>query len=187
VSICGSAARLSGSEDAPGRTRGSSRLALRVLCRERLRRSDVDATNRAYFEATETDDSVSGVSATHATERGNAALREARTLARYTGKDEELTKPSVVLLDWVGDDEVTVRWDTARGELADETSLQALEDGSEDFAPKRFRGIGPRTGGVLLGIVLGAAVVIGVLAIFAPRGTDPSFDPTVQAAVDPGR
>jgi hypothetical protein len=106
-------------------------------------------------------------------ERGNAALCEARALARYSGRDQELTKPSVVLLDWLGDDEVTVRWDSVRGRLDEDASPRAGDDDDELFAPKRFRGIGGRAGGVMLGLVLGVAVTIGALAIFAPR-TAPS-------------
>lgn len=143
----------------------------------------MNASNRVFSDATEADLSESGVSeARGLRERGNLALCEARVLARYSEHDQELTKPSVVLLDWVGDDEVTVRWDTVQGRLSPEPAEQVGEDEDEIFAPKRFRGIGARAGGVMLGIVLGAAVTIGVLAVFAPH-TEPQPNPARDAPV----
>lgn len=148
------------------------------------------ASNRVYSDATESDPFESGISKMpDPRERGNAALSEARVLARYSGRDEELTKPSVMLIDWSGDDEVTVRWDATRHELPRSAAEQESDEFDDNpFAPRRFRGIGTRTGSVLLGLVLGVAVTIGVLAVFAPRTTtdEPgvSTDATAQAAVD---
>ena len=128
------------------------------------------ATNRMYSDATESDPFESGISTTaDLRERGNAALSEARVLARYSGRDEELTKPSVMLIDWCGDDEVTVRWDATRHRLVPTAAAELDDFDDNPFAPRRFRGIGTRAGSVLLGLVLGVAVTIGVLAIFAPR------------------
>ena len=148
------------------------------------------ATNRAYIDATEADPFESGISRTaDPRERGNAALSEARVLARYSGRDDELTKPSVMLLDWCGDDEVTVRWDSVRHQLPPNEAEPALGGLDEDeLEPQRFRGIGARAGGVLLGLVLGVAVTIGTLAIFAPRTApdEPSAGPdaALRAGVD---
>lgn len=129
------------------------------------------APHRAYIDATEPDPFESGISKKiDLRERGNAALSEARVLARYSGRDDELTKPSVMLLDWTGDDEVTVRWDDVRHGLHPKHAEATSDEPDDDaFASRRFRGIGARTGGILLGIVLGVAVTIGTLAIFAPR------------------
>jgi hypothetical protein len=134
----------------------------------------VTATNPLSSDAIESGPSESGISRTaELRERGNTALSEARVLARYSGRDEELTKPSVMLLDWCGDDEVTVRWDATRHGLAPTAAAPELDELDElddnPFAPRRFRGIGARAGSVLLGLVLGVAVTIGVLALFAPR------------------
>jgi hypothetical protein len=150
----------------------------------------VTAINREYSDATESDPFESGISRTpDLRERGNAALSEARVLARYSGREDELTKPSVMLIDWCGDDEVTVRWDATRHELPPSAAEPESDDFDDNpFAPRRFRGIGTRTGSVLLGLVLGVAVTIGVLAVFAPRATpdEPAIgtDATARAAVD---
>jgi hypothetical protein len=92
-----------------------------------------------------------------------------------------------MLLDWK-DDEVTVRWDAVRHAAASEASGLASEDQADElYVLKRFRGIGARAGSILLGLVLGVAVTIGVLAIFAPRtasDSNPAADATLQASVD---
>ena len=151
------------------------------------------ATNRLYSDGAESDPFESGVSKkTDLRERGNAALSEARVLARYSGRDEELTKPSVMLVDWCGDDEVTVRWDATRHQrLLPSPKTVDLDDMDDNpFAPRRFRGIGARAGSVLLGLVLGVAVTIGVLAVFAPRtvtdepSASTSTDTNERAVVD---
>ena len=80
----------------------------------------------------------------------------------YTAHDPDVTKPSVVLVDW-NDDEETVPWDIVRGEsLAD-------ADPDADLLPERWRGIGPRPGSIALGLVLGASLAIGVLAMILPQ------------------
>ena len=147
------------------------------------------ATNPSYSDATESDPSESGISRTSdLRERGNAALSEARVLARYSGRDEELTKPSVMLVDWC-DDEVTVRWDATRHQLVQNPVAPELDDLDDNpFAPRRFQGIGTRAGGVMLGLVLGVAVTIGVLAVFAPQKApdqpNVSSDTSERAGVD---
>jgi hypothetical protein len=148
----------------------------------------VNAINLTAAEPSGNEPFESGISdAPKRSERGNAVLDDARVLARYGGRDEELTKPSVMLLDWK-DDEVTVRWDAVRHAAASEASGGASEDEAEEFyALKRFRGIGARSGSILLGLVLGVAVTIGVLAIFAPRApaeSNPAVGVALQASVD---
>ena len=83
-------------------------------------------------------------------------------LKPYDAVDAERTKPSVMLLDWIGDDEVTVRWETVRRE----TPWPVAET---EAAPQRWQGIGPRGGGIALGLVLGVSMAIGSLAFLLPQ------------------
>lgn len=114
--------------------------------------------------------------ATNEREDGSPERSEARMLARYSARDDERTKPSVMLLDWIGDDEVTVRWETVRRDLPAAAFARAGAAAPEpeeldedfDFTPRRFRGIGSRAGGIILGVVLGAALTIGLFALFVP-------------------
>jgi len=90
------------------------------------------------------------------------------TLPRYGIRDDEMTRPGVVLIDWNGDDEATVRSIdvvTQRSAL----DAAALDD---DFDPDMFRshwrGIGRRPGTVALTVVLGVSVAIGLCALLSP-------------------
>ena len=89
----------------------------------------------------------------------------------YTAHDPDVTKPSIVLVDW-NDDEETVPWDIVRG--------QRLDD-DDDLLPKRWRGIGPRPGSIALGLVLGASLAIGVLAMILPQDAPASPLPPASA------
>jgi hypothetical protein len=118
---------------------------------------------------------VNASEATNGRSGDNGERSETRVLSRYGAREDEHTKPSVMLLDWNGEEEVTVRWETVRRD-APATVFRAAADASDfslfdddyDFDPPRFRGIGGHAGSVILGVVLGAAVAIGVCAIFAP-------------------
>lgn len=92
----------------------------------------------------------------------------------YTAEDPDRTKPSIVLVDWNGDDEETVPWDTIRGQRAD-----AADD--LDPLPERWRGIGPRPGSIALGLVLGASLAIGALALLLPQEAPASPLPPAAA------
>jgi len=89
-------------------------------------------------------------------------------LPRYGIRDDEKTRPCVVLFDWNGDDEATVRVRplahgarvSAPPPLDDRNDF----DGSE-FRP-RWHGVGRRPGAVALALVLGISVTIGVFAVF---------------------
>jgi len=116
---------------------------------------------------------------------------EPRVLGRYGERDDEHTKPSVMLLDWIGEDEVTVKWETVRRDVP--AAVPAAEGGAplpfayfddedEDLAPRRFRGIGGRAGGVILGVVLGAALTIGIFAVFVPEVPAPNSGVEVPAS-----
>ncbi len=146
----------------------------------------MNAINLTDAEPSGNEPFESGISdAPKRSERGNSALDGARVLPRYGSRDDELTKPSVMLLDWK-DDEVTVRWDAVRHSAASEAS--ASEDEAEElYVLERFRGIGARAGSILLGLVLGVAVTIGALAVFAPHApadSSSAADATAQASVD---
>ena len=92
-------------------------------------------------------------------DRGNAALREARRLARYGGRDDERTKPAVTLLDYTGDDEVTVRWENVRRDTPATFEIEAM-------APRPR--VSARTAGVTLGAVFGGALSICIVAFLSP-------------------
>ncbi len=115
----------------------------------------------------------------------NPERSETRVLSRYSAREDERTKPSVMLLDW-GGDEVTVKWETVRRDLPAAAFADAddplLFDDDYDFAPPRFRGIGGHAGSVILGVVLGAAVAIGVCAMFAPEQPAPSAESALAVA-----
>jgi hypothetical protein len=133
---------------------------------------------------------VNASEATNGQADDNSERSETRVLARYGARDDERTKPSVMLLDWIGDDEVTVRWETVRRDTparaflltADAADPEFDADDDDDFSPRRFRGIGGQAGSVILGVVLGAAVAIGVCALFAPAPPATSAETAVATA-----
>lgn len=98
------------------------------------------------------------------------------SLKPYTLEDLDRTKPSVMLLDWVGEDEVTVPWAAISRERL------PPEYPEEDEEPRRFRGVGPRPGSIALGIVLGASVAIGALALFLPQPSPAAPMPPMPTA-----
>jgi hypothetical protein len=132
---------------------------------------------------------VNASEATNGRSDGNSERSETRVLSRYGARDDERTKPSVMLLDWNGEEEVTVKWETMRRDnpsafaaAADPVDFSLFDDDDYDFDPPRFRGIGGHAGSVILGVVLGAAVAIGVCAIFAPAQPPPSAEAALAAA-----
>jgi hypothetical protein len=117
----------------------------------------------------------------------NPERSETRVLSRYSAREDEHTKPSVMLLDWSGD-EVTVKWETVRRDapaaaFTDAGDSLLFDDDDYDFAPPRFRGIGGHAGSVILGVVLGAAVAIGVCAMFAPEQPAPNAESAVAVGL----
>lgn len=84
-------------------------------------------------------------------------------LPRYGIREDEMTRPGIVLFDWNGDDE-TVRIHSITAPDADD-----FDDEVTSFGP-RWQGVGRRPGTVALAVVLGASVAIGVCALFAPDG-----------------
>jgi hypothetical protein len=100
----------------------------------------------------------------------NRAQNNHAPLPRYGIRDDEKTRPCVVLFDWNGDDEAPVHVRPL------ETSVRApfgpphadLDDDDIDvnlFRP-RWRGVGRRPGAVALALVLGVSVTIGAFALF---------------------
>jgi hypothetical protein len=91
-----------------------------------------------------------------------------RTLPRYGIRDDEKTRPCIVLFDWNGDDEATVRVSPLEPN-ARTTRTLPREDRDEDVDASMFRprwaGVGRRPGAVALAVVLGVSVAIGVIAI----------------------
>jgi hypothetical protein len=100
----------------------------------------------------------------------NAPQAPARTLPRYGIREDEMTRPGVVLFDWDGDDEATVRIEPFEPTALDPVLADAGLDDDIDvnmFRP-HWRGIGRRPGTVALSLVLGVSVIIGICAIFTP-------------------
>lgn len=96
------------------------------------------------------------------------------TLPRYGIRDDEMTRPGVVLFDWNGDDEATVRVDglepsgVGPGDDDDDENDEDEDDELEvSLFGRRFHGVGRRPGAVALGLVLGLSAGIGVCAWFA--------------------
>ncbi|HEY3493354.1 MAG TPA: hypothetical protein VGK73_01660, partial [Polyangiaceae bacterium] len=110
-----------------------------------------------------------------------ATQREDDFTKPYVAREEEHTKPYVSIpLDWIGEDEVTVRWETVRRELPPAYTAQL------DAPAPPQRGIGPRGAGLALGVVLGIAISIGSFALLlGSEGELPAR--TAQAAVLPER
>jgi len=98
----------------------------------------------------------------------NAPEPPTRSLPGYGLRDDEMTRPGVVLFDWDGDDEATVRVDAPS--LAATAEPDVDED--DDFDASQFRphwhGIGRRPGTVALTVVLGVSVAIGICALLLP-------------------
>jgi hypothetical protein len=105
------------------------------------------------------------------------------SLPLYGIRDEEMTKPCVVLVDWTVDEARAVAQEPEErlGETPDET-LELLPDEdvhemvddeleSDAFynalAP-RWHGVGRKPGVVALGVILTSCLVIGLVALFAP-------------------
>jgi hypothetical protein len=89
-------------------------------------------------------------------------------LPRYGIREDEMTRPGVVLFDW-NDDDAPVRVNIAPD--AEDDATQTEEDDDEELRVslfgRRFRGVGRRPGAVALGLVLGVSAAIGVCATFA--------------------
>jgi hypothetical protein len=87
------------------------------------------------------------------------------TLPRYGVRDDEMTRPGVVLLDW-NDEEQTVRVNTSRqGPPTVELEL----DFDEDMFRPRWRGIGRSAGAVIFGIAMGVCLAIGLFVLLEPK------------------
>jgi hypothetical protein len=84
---------------------------------------------------------------------------EHRELPSYGIREDEMTRPGVVLLDW-NSDEPTV---SVEPKLKP-TEEQELENYEALFRP-RWHGVGRTPGATVLGVVLGLCVAIGVFAL----------------------
>lgn len=98
----------------------------------------------------------------------NAPEAPARTLPRYGIREDEMTRPGVVLFDWDGDDEATVRIEPFEPTAPDAGAAPGDDDVDVNMFRPHWRGIGRRPGTVALSLVLGVSVVIGLCAIFTP-------------------
>ena len=95
---------------------------------------------------------------------------QAPVLARYGIRDDEMTKPCVVLFDWSGD-EATVVANPQLEQLElipDEDVHAGWEADPDDNAAPSWRGIGRRPGTVAIAVVLGICGGIGFAALFSP-------------------
>lgn len=102
----------------------------------------------------------------HGAERAQlTAARRAwlRNITPYSFRDGEVTKPNVLPLDWSGDDEVTVRWETVRRETR--PAPLPFEDLAEPVEDRPSRGFSPRATGMMVGVMAGAAATVGLLAL----------------------
>jgi hypothetical protein len=84
---------------------------------------------------------------------------EQRELPRYGIREDEMTRPGVVLYDW-NSDEATVSIEPK----LKPTEEEELEHYEALFRP-RWHGVGRTPGATVLGVVLGLCVAIGVFAL----------------------
>lgn len=95
----------------------------------------------------------------------NTPESPSRFLPRYGIREDEMTRPGVVIIDWDAYDEATVRIEPI--DVVAEPA--ALDDA---FDPDMFRphwhGVGRRPGTVALTVVLGVSVAIGLCALLSP-------------------
>lgn len=100
----------------------------------------------------------------------NAPETPARSLPRYGIREDEMTRPGVVLFDWDGDDEATVQINpyepTPLGPVLADAGVD--DDVDVDMFRSSWRGIGRRPGTVALSLVLGISVAIGLCALLNP-------------------
>jgi hypothetical protein len=88
-------------------------------------------------------------------------------LSRYGVRDDEKTRPGVVLFDWNDEDEPTIHVTAIQRNV--EASSQALLDEIDEFDMKlrpRWHGVGRRPGAVALAVVLTFSVTICAFAMF---------------------
>jgi hypothetical protein len=94
-----------------------------------------------------------------------------RELPRYGIREDEMTRPGIVLYDWNGDDEKTVR--LARpfpyAKHVRPRAAQVEPELDKDSFRPRWHGIGRSAGAVILGIVVGMWVAIDLFAVLAPE------------------
>jgi hypothetical protein len=100
-------------------------------------------------------------------------------LPHYGIRDDEKTRPCVLLFDWDADDEAPVHASPIVSdertpdmemmddiEELDDADVKPLDDiDMEAFRP-RWHGVGRRPGAVALAVVLGVSFTIGVFAVF---------------------
>jgi hypothetical protein len=99
----------------------------------------------------------------------NPADSNHRPLPHYGTRDEEKTRPYVVLFDWDGDEEATVHVrPVERGpdvSLAPRYDMDDIDDIDVDMFRPRWHGIGRRPGTMALAVVLGVSFTIGAIAM----------------------
>jgi hypothetical protein len=109
----------------------------------------------------------------------NPSDNSQRTLPRYGIRDDEKTRPCVILYDWNGDDEAAVQVAPILPR-AEQPTIPYLDDVDFDidveddddtdvnqFRP-RWHGVGRQPGAVALAVVLGLSLAIGIFAVFEP-------------------
>lgn len=101
----------------------------------------------------------------------NPADNSPRSLPRYGIGEDEKTRPCVILFDWNGDEEATVRVGPPLERTAGRTTARDDNDDLDDidldmFRP-RWHGIGRQPGKMALAVVLGVSLTIGVIAILS--------------------
>jgi hypothetical protein len=100
----------------------------------------------------------------------NPADHNPRPLPRYGNNDDAKTRPCVILFDWNGDEEATVRVSSPERAMPVAPSPRGtdrydLDEIDDDMFRPRWHGIGRQPGKMALAVVLGISFTIGVIAM----------------------
>jgi hypothetical protein len=95
-------------------------------------------------------------------------------LPRYDIRDDEKTRPCVVLYDW-NDDDATAHLEAAATPRPPRAYVEDVDDTDDidvDMFRPRWHGIGRRPGTMALAVVLGISVTIVTIAVLGAQGAN---------------